>query len=105
MKPKAATPVHLEHTVSVDANRDAANASSFTPILRLALAAVHLQISEATLRDLKFYSERRTTARGVVIEGNGLATAFLKIGRSVYVDVPEFCAIVRSKNAKGDRHV
>lgn len=105
MKSKAATPVCPEQTVSPDVNRGAANASLFTPILRLAHAAVHLRIPEATLRDLKFYSERRTTAKGVVIAGNGFATAFLKVGRSVYVDIPEFCAIVRSKNVRGDRHV
>ena len=74
---------------------------AFADILRLALAAKHLQLAEATLRDLRFYSEERKSADGRTIAGNGFARAFLKLGRSVYVDIPVFVEIWRSQQQKG----
>lgn len=72
-------------------------------ILRLVLAAKHLQIAEATLRDLRFYSADRLAANGTKIPGNGFAKAFLKLGRAVYVDIPVFVEIWRSQS-EGGRH-
>ena len=66
-------------------------------ILRLAAAATELEIPEATLRDIRFYAEDRHAADGTAIPGNGFASAFLKLGRSVYVDIPVFVEIWRSQ--------
>lgn len=73
-------------------------------VLRFALAARHLQIAEATLRDIRFYSADRTTAKRQKIPGNGFARAFLKLGRSVYVDIPVFVEIWRSQQTTGASH-
>lgn len=77
---------------------------AFADILRLALAAKHLRLAEATLRDLRFYSEERKAADGRTLPGNGFARAFLKLGRSVYVDIPLFVEIWRSQQSKGASH-
>jgi hypothetical protein len=77
---------------------------TFDDILRLALAAKHLRLAEATLRDLRFHSEDRKSADGRTIPGNGFARAFLKLGRSVYVDIPVFVDIWRAQQKKGASH-
>jgi hypothetical protein len=77
---------------------------AFADILRLALAAKHLQLAEATLRHLRFYSEERKASDGHTIPGNGFARAFLKLGRSVYVDIPVFVEIWRSQQTTGAPH-
>lgn len=74
------------------------------PLLRLAVAAKQLQISEATLRDIRFYTEKRHRTDGESIPGNGFAPAFLKLGRAVYVDVSVFLEIWRAKQPKGANH-
>lgn len=45
--------------------------------------------SVLALRHLRFYSSPGPSSRGYR-EGNGFATAFRKIGRSLYIDVNEF---------------
>ncbi len=77
---------------------------AFAGILRLSLAAKHLQLSEATLRHLRFYAEERKAADGHTIPGNGFARAFLKLGRSVYVDIPVFVEVWRSQQTTGASH-
>ena len=74
------------------------------PVIRLARAAAYLQIPEATLRDLRFYSEDRKSADGHVVPGNGFARSFLKLGRAVYVDVPVFVEIWRAQQSQGVNH-
>ena len=76
----------------------------FDQILRLALAAKQLQISEATIRDLRFYAKARRCTDGRTIPGNGFAPAFLKLGRAVYVDIAVFLEIWRAKQSKGASH-
>ena len=73
-------------------------------VLRLALAAKHLQIPEATLRDVRFHSSPRFGASGRVIQGNGFAGAFLTLGRAVYIDLTVFEQIWRSTQPKGGAH-
>lgn len=73
-------------------------------ILRLELAAKHLQISVATFRQLRFESAERKAANGQTVPGNGFAKAFLKLGRAVYVDIPAFLDIWRSQQSKEFRH-
>jgi hypothetical protein len=77
---------------------------AFDDILRLVLAAKHLRLAEATLRDIHFYSKGRKAADGTTIPGNGFARAFLKLGRAVYVDIPVFVEIWRSKQTTGASH-
>ena len=74
---------------------------SATGILRLKVAAAELGIAEATLRDLRFYSEGRKPCSGQTLPGNGFAPAFLKLGRAVYIDVAKFVAIWRSQQHGG----
>ena len=105
MKTKAKDPAVTCTPQSVQYTTQAANSELFAFTVRLKPAAEHLCIPLGTMRDLKFYSEERITSKGQTIPGNGFAPAFLKIGRAVYVDIQRFCAIVRSKNAKGDGHV
>ena len=77
---------------------------AFADILRLAIAAKHLQLAEATLRDIHFYAKGRKAADGSPIPGNGFARAFLKLGRAVYVDIPVFVEIWRSQQTTGASH-
>lgn len=73
-------------------------------IVRIALAARQLDIAVATLRDIRFYSLARKSADGTQIPGNGFATAFLTLGRAVYVDIPVFVEIWRSQQQKEVLH-
>ena len=79
----------------------AGQSSAMLGIVRFALAAKQMGMPEATLRDTRFYADDRVAANGQVIPGNGFAPAFLKLGRALYVDIPMFGAILRSKNSKG----
>ena len=62
---------------------------------RIGVAATTLGVPPATLRDKRFRSQRRLSARGQVIEGNGFAAAFITLGRAVFVDVVAFEEIMR----------
>lgn len=84
---------------------DTAPTSTSRQVVRLAHAADALCIPEATLRDLRFYSSTRFAANGQVVAGNGFARAFLKLGRSVYVDLTAFDEVWRSQQPKGDVNV
>ena len=79
-------------------------APSHPNILRLSVAAKHLQIAEATFRQLRFESEERKAANGRLLPGNGFAKAFMKLGRAVYVDVPVFLEIWRAQQLKEASH-
>ena len=68
----------------------------------IAEGARTLRIKLPTLRDIHYHAEERRNARGEVLSGNGYGPAFLKLGRSVYVDVDAFIVIWRSK-ARGDK--
>lgn len=73
-------------------------------IRRFGLAAKTLNVPEATLRDIRFYSEDRRAADGRLIPGNGFAPAFMKLGRALYVDLSIFAEIWRAQQAKGASH-
>ncbi|MCX5723780.1 MAG: hypothetical protein NTX84_04520 [Nitrospirae bacterium] len=68
--------------------------------LRIPKAAVVLDMSPATLRWLRFMSTERVNSKGESIPGNGFAEAFLKLGGSVYVDVPRFREIWLELNGR-----
>jgi hypothetical protein len=54
--------------------------------------------SEPALRHLYFESKRRESSRGV-IEGNGFAAAFLKVGGRVYVKPRTLFEIMAQRSA------
>jgi len=83
----------------------AASPPAHLEVLRLALAAKHLGLKEATVRHLRHYSANRRSASGHEIPGNGFAPAFLTLGRAVYVDIPVFLSIWRSQQPLGGNHV
>lgn len=68
-------------------------------IVRVHLGSQRSGIPLATLRDLYYHSPERVSARGQVVEGNGFASAFVKIGRALYLDLVRLDHIVRSKQA------
>ena len=72
-----------------------------TRLQRLAIGAVTLGIPVATIRDKRFLSRRRISARGHVIEGNGFEEAFVTLGRAVFVDVVRFEEIMRLQGSSG----
>lgn len=96
--------LHQIEPTPTTASPEVSSTPAFADILRLALAAKHLRLAEATLRDLRFYSEDRKSADGSTIPGNGFARAFLKLGRAVYVDIPVFVEIWRSQQTTGASH-
>ena len=73
-------------------------------IVRISEAAQRLGIPLPTLRDIRFYSQPRYGADGNLRPANGFASAFLKLGRAVYLDVPGFQHIWRKKQSTGDAH-
>jgi hypothetical protein len=64
--------------------------------LRLNKAATKLQIPLYTLRDLRSKSLDRLSSNGSVIKGNGFASAFVTLGRAVYLDGDRVLEIWRS---------
>ena len=66
-------------------------------VVRLELGSQKTGLPCPTLRDLYYHSRQRVSARGQVVEGNGFASAFVKIGRALYLDLVRFDHIVRSQ--------
>lgn len=71
-------------------------------IMPVAKASIELGIPLPTLRDRWYHASDRVAASGERIQGNGFGPAFLKLGRSLYVDVNEFIRIWRA-TAQGSR--
>jgi hypothetical protein len=94
-KKSPVSPPSPDHTQPKEA--PALVASVDSPPVRMPEAPLPTGVPLATLRDLRFYSRDRVSAKGQTIPGNGFAPAFLKLGRAVYVDVATFRAIWRSK--------
>lgn len=70
-------------------------------IMPVAKASMELDIPLPTMRDTWYHAKDRISASGEKIEGNGFGPAFLKLGRSLYVDVNEFIRIWRATAQKG----
>lgn len=63
-------------------------------------AARQLNIPVATLRDIRFKSTDRISSNGSIVAGNGFATAFVTLGRALYVDIPVFLTIWRMQGTQ-----
>ena len=54
-------------------------------------------LSHASMRHLIFQAEPRYASNGDVIPGNGLATAIIRIGRKVLIDLDAFEAWIETQ--------
>lgn len=68
--------------------------------LRISKAAEELNMSQASLRWLRFNSSDRRSSKGDLIAGNGFAEAFLKLKGSVLVDIQRFREILLEQNGR-----
>jgi plasmid stabilization system protein ParE len=73
--------------------------------LRLHAAAPELGIPVSTLRALRFKAQPRIAASGQTLAGNGFASAFVTLGRAVYVDIDKFHRIWAEQQSTGAVHV